>query len=483
MPAKHIYQGFTKSQGTTGKNKMPKIIADNISIVETKELERFSRIDAEYYHPKYLALHTLYKEGNWSPIGRHLRNCEYGISIAMNTEGNGYGILRMDNLQGGFAFDDDLKYAPITEKEFYKYRLQKDDILFNRVNSEEFVGRTGIYKLSGNHVFASYLVRLQTKENELLPDYLNIFLNTKYGILSIRRMSRRAVNQANVNAQELKAIKILLAPLKFQEEIKNLLEKSHELFDKSKTLYSQAETLLLEELGIKDIDLSHEPCYEVNSADTISANRIDAEYYQPKYERVIEVIKNCKFGWCKLADKITNITDKHDPKKETEKVFRYIELSNINPSIGIIDGYSEFRSKDLPSRARMLIREGDVIISSVEGSIDKVALVDNHHDGCLASTGFFVFRSKENILPEYTLVLCKSVLIQKQLEKLSSGTILTAVPKKLVQNIIIPNTPKEAQTEIANLIRQSHSARRQAKEFLEEAKRKVEEMIEKGSLI
>jgi len=400
----------------------------------------------------------------------------------MNTEGNGYGILRMDNLDGGFAFDDDLKYAPIDKKLFLKYKLYKDDVLFNRVNSEEFVGRTGIYKLSGNHVFASYLVRLQTKENELLPDYLNIFLNTKYGILSIRRMSRRAVNQANVNAQELKAIKILLAPLKFQEEIKNLLEKSHGLFGKSKSLYSQAETLLLEGLNIKSIDLSHEPCYEVNSANAISANRIDAEYYQPKYERVIEAIENSKYGWCKLPDRITNIIDKYDPYKEQERNFRYIELSNINPSIGVIDDYLELKGKDLPSRARMLIREGDVIISSVEGSIDKVALVDNIHDGCIASTGFFVFRANENTLPEYALVLCKSILIQKQLEKLSSGTILAAVPKNLVETLIIPDVPIEAQKEIANLIRQSHSARRQAKELLEQAKQKVEEMIEKGTL-
>ncbi|MBI4838523.1 MAG: restriction endonuclease subunit S, partial [Nitrospirae bacterium] len=225
---------------------MPEIVADNISIIETKELERFSRVDAEYYQPKYLALQQLYSKGFWSPIGQHLNACEYGLSIAMNEDGNGYGILRMDNLQGGFAFDDELKYAPIDKKTFEKYRLKKDDVLFNRVNSEEFVGRTGIYKLSGAHVFASYLVKCQTKESELLPDYLNIFLNTKHGILSIRRMSRRAVNQANVNAQELKAIKILLPPIKLQEEIKGTLEKSHQLFEKSETLYSQAERLLLE---------------------------------------------------------------------------------------------------------------------------------------------------------------------------------------------------------------------------------------------
>ena len=247
-------------------------------------------------------------------------------------------------------------------------------------------------------------------------------------------------------------------------------------------MYSQAETLLLEGLNIKSIDLSHEPCYEVNSANAISANRIDAEYYQPKYERVIEAIENSKYGWCKLPDRITNIIDKYDPYKEQERNFRYIELSNINPSIGVIDDYLELKGKDLPSRARMLIREGDVIISSVEGSIDKVALVDNIHDGCIASTGFFVFRANENTLPEYALVLCKSILIQKQLEKLSSGTILAAVPKNLVETLIIPDVPIEAQKEIANLIRQSHSARRQAKELLEQAKQKVEEMIEKGTL-
>ena len=108
---------------------MPEIIADNISIVETNELERFSRIDAEYYHPKYLVLQKLNKRGIWSPIGRHLRICEYGLPIAMHTEGKGYGMLRMDNLQGGFAFGDDLKYAPISKEVFDKYKLQKDDVL------------------------------------------------------------------------------------------------------------------------------------------------------------------------------------------------------------------------------------------------------------------------------------------------------------------------------------------------------------------
>lgn len=468
---------------------MPEIVANNISIIETKELERFSRIDAEYYQPKYLTLQKLYKKGDWSPIGRHLKNCEYGISIAMNTEGKGYGILRMDNLQGGFAFDDDIKYAPIDRKVFTKYKLQKDDVLFNRVNSEEFVGRTGIYKLSGNHVFASYLVRLQTKESELLPDYLNIFLNTKYGILSIRRMSRRAVNQANVNAQELKAIKILLAPLKFQEEIKDLLEKSHGLFEQSKVLYSQAETLLLEELGIKDIDLSHEPCYEVNSVEAINSNRIDAEYFQPKYERIIEAVRN-KCGMFTIKDifdfrRGDFIDVKYYTEEKTARPFIRIKELSINSTINsdeviyINDEYTNNKTTTL--------RTGDLVIAIIGDTIGKTNLILEEFEGGFCSNNTGVLRLKEFYKNRFDLFFLEkifhSIFIQLQIEKRKAQTGQPKIADKEIKQIGIPLVDYQKQRAIGDLICQSHSARRQAKELLDEAKRKVEEMIEKGNQI
>ena len=131
------------------------------STISFARLERAKRIDGEYYQPKYLMLGELYKRGQWLPIRKYLDLCEYGISIKMNEDGNGRKIFRMDDLKNGFAFDNEMKYAPIDETTFQKFRLQNNDILFNRVNSEEFVGRTGIFKLKGNYVFASYLVRLR----------------------------------------------------------------------------------------------------------------------------------------------------------------------------------------------------------------------------------------------------------------------------------------------------------------------------------
>lgn len=454
---------------------MPEIIADNISIISSAELEGATRIEAEYYNnPSLIKKNFL--------IGKNVIDfVQYGTSKDLNEESNGFPVLRLNEFDSNFITTPSKYCNKITTATFHSLLLKKGDLLVCRTNGNpKLVGKSALVMEDSNIAFASYLFRVRPRVSLINATTLSMFLESSIGRREIER-NLLVSNQSNFSPAKLRDIKVPIFPADFQLAVNEIVTSAYQYNKQGVLLYFKAGALLLEELGIEDIDFLHEPCYTVNSANAISASRIDAEYYQPKYEKVIDAIKKCRYGWCNLADKVSNITDKYDPSKEPEKDFKYIELSNINPSIGVVDGYSELKGKDLPSRARMFVKEGDVIISSIEGSIDKVALIDNFHDGCLASTGFFVFRNKSDMIPEYVLVLCKSGLIQKQLEKFSSGTILAAVPKNLVQNLIIPNIPKEAQEEIANLIQQSHSARRQAKKLLEEAKRKVEEMIEKGS--
>ncbi len=178
-----------------------------------------------------------------------------------------------------------------------------------------------------------------------------------------------------------------------------------------------------------------------------------------------------------MLEYVENIRPNFDPTKYPDKTFSYVELADIDPSIGIIHSVSEVKGDQVPSRARIILRQNDVIVSSVEGSLEKVALVDEEHEGSLASTGFFQFRPTK-ILPQVLLVLSKSVVLQAQLKKECAGTILTAVPSESLKRIIIPILPPETQQKIVELIKQSHETRRKAKELLEEAKRKVEEAIE-----
>lgn len=449
-----------------------------VSIGKLSEAGNQHRLDAEFYQPEYF---IDFSKGSWKPIRRFLEICQYGISQAMIEEPRGYPIFRMDDIKDCFLLDDEVKYIEISERTFEQFKLEINDILFNRVNAEEFVGRTGIFKLKGDYVFASYLIRLRVKPNsEILPDYLNIFLNTKFGKRQIRRFSRRAVNQANVNAEELRNFKIALIPSELQSQICQLSDEAWGKIELSKSLYFQAENLLLDELGLKDFKPKYGLSYTANLAEAFEAHRVDAEYFQPAYEQVTRRVLDYQSGYTPLLGCVEAVRADFDPAKHPDNSFRYVELADIDASIGVIHSAGEVKGDEAPSRARRVLKRGDVIVSSVEGSLEKIALVDEEHEGSLASTGFFQFRVG-TIRAEVLLVLSKSIVLQAQLKRECAGTILTAVPNGSLKRILVPTLPLEVQQEVTALVRQSHEARRKAGDLLEEAKRKVEEAIETAS--
>ncbi len=230
-------------------------------------------------------------------------------------------------------------------------------------------------------------------------------------------------------------------------------------------------------MGLENYKAEESLNWVVNFSDFKEANRIDADYFQPKYESIVSLIN--RYGAKNLLEVVENVPARFNPSTKAEETFKYVELANINSSLGIIDGYSEVLGSEAPSRAKRILKEKDIIISSIGGSLDKVALVDEEHKDSLASTGFFQFRSR-NLLPEVLLVLAKSPVLQLQLEKYVAGTILAAISNESLKNMVVPDLPLETQEKIADLVRRSHEARKKSKELLEEAKRKVEEMIEKG---
>ena len=150
-----------------------------------------------------------------TPIGHLLTDTQYGLSKPAVTGGK-FRMLRMMDLADGVAVDSDSCLVDLSMEEFNRYRLDHGDVLFNRTNSHELVGRTGVYKLAGNHVFASYLIRLRTKTDRILPDYLCAFLNAPVGRRQVMRCSTRAVSQTNVSASNLRTVLTPLPPLNYQ---------------------------------------------------------------------------------------------------------------------------------------------------------------------------------------------------------------------------------------------------------------------------
>lgn len=448
------------------------------STISLARLERFKRIDSEYYQPKYLALDVLHQHGQWVSIRKCLELCEYGISIKMNEDRVGHPIFRMDNLKNGFVLDEDMKYAPVEKPTLKKFRLRLNDVLFDRVNSEEFVGRTGIFKLTGDYVFASYLLRLQTN-GTISPDVLNLFLNCRYGVLSVRRLSRRAVNQANVNAQELLSILMPRFSQAIQADLSSCSDHAWGLFTKAKELFTQAQELLLSELDLQNWTSPRTLTYVLESSRPKRARRIDAEHFQPKYADLRTHICSYRHGYVRLTDIATNSDETIDLSAHAGESFDYVALADINEVTGTIDSTSQIKGQDAPSRARMRLRAGDVIASAVEGSLDKVALVSKEYGGAIGSTGFFVLRPR-TVQSGYLLALTKSVVVQDQMRCEASGTILAAVPAKSLRSIVVPNIPPDKQTQIAELVQRAHTARREALAILAKARRAVEMAIEEG---
>jgi restriction endonuclease S subunit len=449
------------------------------SIIKLSELEGAKRIDAELYQPQYLNIRHALAKIRHTKIGEIVQRCKKGIFDIKAEKYVSVGVpfIRISNLKNGLIDDSDLTFIPLAiHKKEIRTEFHRNDIVLSKTAYP-----------AASIIFFEYcnisqdIVGISLKDSwkaKLAPAYVVAFLNSKYGLSEMQQWFQGNI-QMHLALPDVRRITIPILSENIQKKISEVYINSHEQNRKSKSLYFQAETLLLEELGFKDFKPKYEKTYTAKLSFAFSAHRIDAEYFQPAYEEVVRKIKEYPNGFAKLLKHAENVKPDFDPTKYPDDNFSYVELADIDSSIGIIHSVNRVKGKEAPSRARRLLKEGDVIVSSVEGSLEKVALIDKEHDACLASTGFFQFRPLD-ILPEVLLVLSKTIVLQSQLKKKCSGTILTAVPKESLRDIVIPILPLSTQQKIASLVQQSHEARKKAKELLEVAKRAVEIAIEKN---
>jgi hypothetical protein len=134
-------------------------------------------------------------------------------------------------------------------KEFSKYKLEKGDILFNRTNSYELVGKTGLFILDGNYTFASYLVRLRVRTDIADPFFLCAFMNTEGFQAGIKKWATKAIGQSNINASSLGLYQISLPSIDIQRQIVSSMESERELIESNRKLIEIFEKKVQDKLG------------------------------------------------------------------------------------------------------------------------------------------------------------------------------------------------------------------------------------------
>lgn len=148
-----------------------------------------------------------------------LLSYQYGLSSKASEEPIGIPMLRMNNINNSELDIDDLKYIQIEEGQMEKVLLNKGDLIFNRTNSKELVGKTAVFELDEEFTFASYLIRLKIDTEKVNVHYLNYLFNSPIGRIQIDMISRQVLGQANVNAQELQDFIFPIPNIKTQEKI------------------------------------------------------------------------------------------------------------------------------------------------------------------------------------------------------------------------------------------------------------------------
>lgn len=162
-------------------------------------------------------------------ISEYVDDSQYGVSEAMDEEGS-HAVLRMNSITtSGWLDLSDLKYAGLSKRDSDNTILKNGDLLFNRTNSKELVGKCGLWRgAKDDFSFASYLVRFRLKHG-MLPEYLWATLNSAYGKYRLVNAAKQAVSMANVSPTDLGRITVPLPPLPLQEKFAQFVMQIEDL--------------------------------------------------------------------------------------------------------------------------------------------------------------------------------------------------------------------------------------------------------------
>lgn len=448
-----------------------------VSEINLSDLERTGRVDAEFYQKGNLFVEKILNK--WDRIaisecfnvsdGNHM-----SISDSFSSEGVPY--YRGQDIYNLFIENSNPLYIsqeaydkPLMRRSY----LKKGDVLISIVGT---IGNSALVTSDRQATCSCKLAILRSNNKGIFPETMLIFIKTKYGQSQIQKFRRGAVQTGLL----LEDFDQLFVP-KFSNEIQNIckvfVDKAKSLMDESTTIYNEAEELLIETLGLKGFSPKNEVCSIKSFKDSFGKlGRIDAEYYQTNYEDYDNLLKKYYNGYGLIGDVCTIKDKNYIPDNKIE--YSYIELANVGRQ-GNISNCAKIYGLDLPTRARRIVSTNDVIISSVEGSLEKCALITSDYNGYVCTNGFYVINC-DCINSETLMILFKSKPIQTLMKRGCSGTILSAIGKEELIKIPLPIITSDIQQKIKNLVTKSNATRKRSEELLNKAIKIVEIAVEQG---
>lgn len=433
----------------------------NISVINKSSLASTTRIDSEYYQPHHLVTEKrILTQANTSlaSAGAELDCSAFYPSIVgdYNFSGKGMPFLRVNEIQAGLVrLTENTAFLPTELVEKYKSNIAKaypGDIVIAKGGNT--LGKVGLLtdRYPEYAVCRDLIIVRTSNLKNLNKYYVWMFLNSEVG----KQILLRTASLTGQPHLTLGGVANINLPILGDTSVyeKTFLD-SRRLAREAANQLKEVRAYILSELGLARADLNLKASYATSLSETNSVKRIDPQYFNPTYQEVETKIKSYPGGWDTLSNLF--IVSEARLKPEENSTYDYIELSNLDASVGQIIDSTQFLGAELPGRARMVVSKDDLLVASVEGSIKKIAWIKEENKSLVASTGFFVL-GKKYYSPLVGYALLSSSPVNDLLKREAQGSILTAVQNKSLSRIVVPKLSQQAKDKIENLMITSDKA-------------------------
>lgn len=300
------------------------------------------------------------------------------------------------------------------------------------------------------------------------------FLNSKYGYkLMIRTASQ--TGQPHLTIPNILNLSIPMWDDDFLMQIENCYKESIILKNKSKSYYLEAENFLLMTLGLKKMNPFKKMATVKTYSDILINKRLDAEYYQPKYEELFNTLK--RFAQDNLANIVT-INKSIEPGSEEyqESGIPFIRVANLSEN-GISDTNIYL---DKISYAKTIRPLKDTILLSKDGSVGVAYKVSEDMNVITSGAILHLSVFNKDYLPDYLTLVLNSIVVRMQAERDSGGSIIQHWKPSEIEKVVIPKLDISIQREISNKVQESFRLSNESKQLLDLAKTAVELAIDGG---
>ncbi|MEJ1930226.1 restriction endonuclease subunit S, partial [Nostoc sp. NIES-2111] len=378
---------------------------------------------------------------------------EYGISVSLDDE-IGIPVLRMNNLKDGEIELTDLKKSASSKAA--NLLLKPLDVLFNRTNSIEHVGRTSIWRGQIEQTsFASYLVRLIPDQSKLIPNYLNIWLNLPSTQLLIRRYATPGVHQVNINPTNLRKVLIALPTnLLEQKNIAEILDTVDEAIARTSSLIiklKQTKAGLLQDLltlGLDEDGKLRDPQVHPEQFKDSPLGQIPRDWEVLLVSNCVERIEQ---GWSPDCEQFSTPIGEWGVLKTTSVVW---------------EGYQDSANKRLPSHLEpdhnYEVKLGDVLMTRAGPNyrVGVVALVNQTQGKLMLSDKLYRLVPREFIKPNFLVYALSGSRTQSYLSTLKTGLAesQTNISQDIVRSLLVI-LPSEIEQESIISILNTHEKR------------------------